>query len=343
METPAWLRSIGTSAWLLVGIGVLAVGLVWVAELTETIVLPLITASVIAAVASPLVSWMKRHRVPRPLGTVILMAVLIAFAALIIFIVIRGVTSETQQLSGHLDSAKDRITGWLSDLGVDPSSAKHAGDEGSSSISSTVGTLLTGVSAGIEKLSSLVFYLALTLLSTIFLLMDGPTIRAWFERHMGLSQAVAHASFQRVLESFRGYFLGVTIVAGFNAVVVGIGAFALGVPLAGTIAIVTFFAAYIPYLGAWTAGAFSVLVALGGAGPDAAAGMLVVQLLANTVLQQLVQPFAMGAALGIHPLAVLVVTIGGGCLFGTAGLVLAAPVTAAIVKISADQSKPRTA
>ena len=40
----------------------------------------------------------------------------------------------------------------------------------------------------------------------------------------------------------------------------------LGVPLAGTIAVVTFVGAYIPYLGAWTAGAFAVLLALGGAG-----------------------------------------------------------------------------
>ena len=66
---------------------------------------------------------------------------------------------------------------------------------------------------------------------------------------------------------------------------------------------------YIPYLGAWGAGAFSVLIALGGAGTDAAAGMIVVQLLANGILQQLVQPIAFGAALGIHPLAVLIVTI----------------------------------
>ena len=53
--------------------------------------------------------------------------------------------------------------------------------------------------------------------------------------------------------------------------------------------------------------------------------MIVVQLLANSVLQQLVQPLAMGAALGIHPLAVLIVTIAGGALFGSVGLILAAP------------------
>lgn len=71
--------------------------------------------------------------------------------------------------------------------------------------------------------------------------------------------------------------------------------------------------------------------------------MAVLQLLANGIFQQLVQPFAYGAALGIHPLAVLVVTIGGGALFGAVGLVLAAPLTSAIVKISADVARARDA
>jgi predicted PurR-regulated permease PerM len=145
----------------------------------------------------------------------------------------------------------------------------------------------------------------------------------------------------RSLQSLRGYFLGVTIVAAFNAVVVTLGALILGVPLVGTIAAVTFLAAYVPYLGAWTAGAFAVLVALGGAGADAAAGMMVVQLLANGVLQHLVQPIAYGAALGLHPLAVLIVTIAGGGLFGAVGLILAAPVTSAVVRISADIARAR--
>jgi predicted PurR-regulated permease PerM len=69
--------------------------------------------------------------------------------------------------------------------------------------------------------------------------------------------------------------------------------------------------------------------------------MAVLQLLANGILQQMVQPFAMGAALGIHPLAVLVVSIGGGALFGAVGLILAAPVTAAVVRISADVARAR--
>jgi predicted PurR-regulated permease PerM len=141
----------------------------------------------------------------------------------------------------------------------------------------------------------------------------------------------------------RGYFRGVTIVALFNAVVVFLGALILGVPLKGTIAIVTFVTAYVPYIGAFIAGAFAVIIALGAKGTTTAILMLVIVLLANGLLQNIVQPFAMGAALNLNPLAVLIVTIGAGCLFGTIGLILAAPLTSAAVHITRDLSRARAA
>ena len=71
--------------------------------------------------------------------------------------------------------------------------------------------------------------------------------------------------------------------------------------------------------------------------------MVVIVLLANGILQQLIQPIAFGAALGIHPLAVLIVTIAGGALFGMIGLVLAAPLTSAATHIAADLARARVA
>ena len=133
----------------------------------------------------------------------------------------------------------------------------------------------------------------------------------------------------------------VTAVAAFNAVVIGIGALVLGVPHVGSIMLVNFVAAYVPYLGAWTAGAFTVLLTLGEQGTTAAIAMVVVVLLANGALQQMIQPIAFGATLGIHPLAVLIVTIAGGALFGTIGLVLAAPLTSAALHVSADLARAR--
>ncbi len=338
---PGWLRDVGFSAWLLVGVALFLVGAVCLLSLTQTIVVPVILAAVVAAVASPLVALLQRHHVPRAAGTALLLVAAIALGAAVIVIVLGGITSEVSAISGHLSDAKDTIAGWLKDIGVDPGSAENATNEASSSISTSVSTLLDGVGKGVSALSSLAFFLALTALSLFFLLKDGPEIRAWGERHTGLPGPVARIVTQRTLGALRGYFLGVTIVAAFNAAVVTVGALLLGVPLVGTIAMVTFLGAYVPYLGAWGAAAFSVLLALGGAGTDAAVGMIVVQLLANGILQQLVQPFAMGAALGIHPLAVLIVTIAGGALFGAVGLILAAPVTSAAVRISADLARAR--
>jgi putative heme transporter len=64
--TPRWLRDVGLTAWLFVGVALFLVGTVWLLSLTETIVLPVIAAGVIAAVSAPLVGWLQRHRVPRP-------------------------------------------------------------------------------------------------------------------------------------------------------------------------------------------------------------------------------------------------------------------------------------
>jgi putative heme transporter len=339
--TPAWLRDLGVTSWLLVGVTLFVIGVIWLLTLTQTIVMPVITASVIAAVASPLIAWMNRHRVPRGIGAALFLVGGVVLAVVMVLIVVGGITSETDALRGHLNEAKTTLAGWAHDAGVDKSAADNAVKDGSSTVTSAVHTLLKGLVGGLTTLSSLVFFLSLTALSLFFLLKDGPMIRQWAEGHLRLPRPVAHSITQRMLESLRGYFLGVTWVAIFNAVVVGAGALILGVPLAGTIAVVTFVGAYIPYLGAWTAGAFSVLLALGGAGTDAAIGMAVIQLLANGILQQLIQPIAYGAALGIHPLAVLIVTIGGGALFGAVGLILAAPLTAAITKIAADMRAAR--
>jgi predicted PurR-regulated permease PerM len=71
--------------------------------------------------------------------------------------------------------------------------------------------------------------------------------------------------------------------------------------------------------------------------------MLVIVILANGLLQNLFQPLAFGAALDLNPLAVLIVTIAGGALFGMIGLILAAPLTSAVVHISRDLREARAA
>lgn len=343
LAAPPWLRDLGTSAWLLAGITLVTVAAIWVLSLTETIVMPLIAAGVIASVTAPVVAWLARHRVGRGLGAALTLLGIVAISTAVVLLVIGGILDQSDAVDGELSSARSTLAGWATDLGVGASEAREAEEAAAAAVKDAVPALLEGVAGGLTALSSLVFFLALTALSLFFLLKDGPMLRAWAERHAAVPVPVAHLVVGRVLQSMRGYFVGVSAVAAFNAVVVGLGALILGVPLAGTIAIVTFVAAYIPYLGAWSAGIFTVLVALGGAGTEEAMAMAVITLLANGLLQQLVQPIAYGAALGIHPLTVLVVTIGGGSLFGAVGLILAAPLTSAATRIATDLAAARAA
>ena len=340
-RSPGWLSDLGGTAWLLVGVTLSLVALIWILALTQTIVTPVLTAVVVAAVTSPLLARAQRHGVPRGIASALLLVGIILLVVAVVFVVVGGITGQLDSLRGYFSDAKHTLANWATDLGVDRQAADTATADASSDVSSAFSALLHGVVAGLKGLSSLVFYLSLTALSLFFLLKDGPVIRRWVESRARVPQAAAHHIGQRVLESLRGYFLGVTIVAAFNAILVGVGSVILGVPLAGTIMAVTFLGAYVPYLGAWTAGAFSVLVALGGAGTDAAIGMIVIQLLANGILQQMIQPIAYGAALGIHPLAVLIVTIAGGALFGAVGLILAAPLTSAATRIAGDLRRAR--
>ena len=103
------------------------------------------------------------------------------------------------------------------------------------------------------------------------------------------------------VSAFRGYAAGLTLIGAANAVVVAVGAVVLGVPLVGTIALVSFITSYVPYLGAFVAGAFAVLIAYGSGGLGVALAMLAIVLLANNTIQNLVEPFAFGNRLAPAP------------------------------------------
>ena len=331
--TPRWLRDLGRSSWLLVGLLLLLFGIIWLLAETYTITGPMVAALIVSVVAMPAVRRLDPH-MPRAVASAIVLLAIAAIAVFVVVIVIAGITGQSSEISAALAAGVARIQGWMKSAGVDSSSASGAATTAKNAASQMTSTLVHGVVHGIRGLASVLFGLSLAALGTFFLLKDGQQMRRWLDGHVGLPEPIAHTISGAVITSLRGYFRGVTLVAAFNGVVVGLAALILDVPLAGTIAVVTFVTAYVPYIGAVVAGTFAVLIALGAQGTGIAIAMLVVVLLANGLLQNLVQPFAMGSALHLNPLVVLVVTIGAGCLFGMLGLVLAAPLVSAAVRVA---------
>ncbi len=336
---PVWLRDLGLGSWFLVGLLALLVGVTWILGLTSTIVEPVAVGIVIAIVAAPLVARLQRHHVRRGFGAAIVILTLIAIVVVIFALVIGGIIDHSGQIKSTSNHGLDRIEGWFHD--ADANRTGPARQDVTHAVSSGGATLLKGLAEGIRGLTSLIFFLTFTAFSVFFLLTDGPRIRRWVDRHLGLPVELATLITTNIMVAMRRYFLGVTAVAAFNAAVVGIGALILGVPLPGTIAIVTFVTAYIPYIGAFVSGAFAVLLALGDEGPTTAMIMLVIVILANGLLQNLFQPLAFGAALDLNPLAVLIVTIAAGALFGMIGMIVAAPLLSAATHVSREIARAR--
>jgi predicted PurR-regulated permease PerM len=338
---PRWMRDLGIAAWLLVGIFLLFAGSVGLLAVTAAITTPVITGLILATVASPIVARLQAKGVHRALGAAIVLLGIVALAALITLMVIGGIVSQESEIKAGLNSAADTVESWLNDAGVDSSGASTANEQTSESVSAMLSTFVSGLSGFIGALTGIAFFVVFTTFAVFFLLKDGPSTRGWIDGHLGVPIEVARTITGDVITSLRRYFYGLTIVAAFNAVVVGVGAWILGVPLAGTIAVVTFVLAYIPFIGAFVSGAFAVLIALGSEGTTTAAIMLVIVLLANGLLQNIVQPIAFGATLRMNPLLVLIATIGFGSIFGMLGLILGAPLTSAAIHIFGDLGEAR--
>ena len=340
---PRWVRDLGIAAWLLVGIAALFVGLIWLLALTATITVPVIIGLVLATVAAPLVTWLHGKGAPRALGAALVLLGFVALGVVIVLLVVGGIVGQESDIKSAVNGAADTIQGWLEDAGVDEAGAASANENTSKGVADTLSTFVSGLAGFVGGITSLVFFVVFTVFSLFFLLKDGPKTREWIDGHIGVPRDVAQTITGNVIKALRRYFYGLSIVAAFNAIVVGVGALILDVPLAGTIAVVTFVTAYIPFIGAFVSGAFAVLVALGSEGTQTALIMLVIVLLANGLLQNIVQPIAFGATLRMNPLLVLIATIGWGSIFGMLGLILGAPLTSAAIHIAQELGEARAA
>ena len=182
----------GASAWLVVGIMLVLVGMVWLLGQTETITAPLIAGAVVGAVGGAVVGWLERRGLPRAAGAGVVMLGLVALGVLVAVAVLGGITSQRSQIDAATAGAVDKVEGWAADAGI--TSAAAAAQDVKEAVPQIGRTLLQGVAHGITGLTSLLVFLGFTAFIAFFVLKDGPVIARWAERHMGLPAAAATSS-----------------------------------------------------------------------------------------------------------------------------------------------------
>lgn len=335
-NAPVWLNGLGRTSWLIVGVALVVLGGLRLLSMTSTIVMPLAVATVLAVICAPVVSRLAAHGIPRGVGTSLLVISFVIGSLLLGAFVVGGLVSESSDAVNRLESASGQLATWAKDLGADDAKVVEYEQKARNKAGDYVETLLRGTAEGVRGLAGALFFLTLTAISLIFILKDAPGIRDWTERHMGVPEPIARKVTGSVIVSLRQYFIGMTILAFLTSAILGVAALLLGVPLAATIALVAFVTVYIPYLGAVIGALFAILVAVAGGSGGAVIAMLIVCLLVYGLLHPLVQPMIFGSTLEIHPLVALVATIAGGSLFGILGLILTAPLVAAVTHLTID-------
>ena len=118
------------------------------------------------------------------------------------------------------------------------------------------------------------------------------------------------------------------MVAFIDALFIGIGLYFLGVPMAVPLAVLIFLGAFVPLVGAVASGAVAMLVALVTQGPFTMLMVLVVVLAVQQIEGHILQPFILGRAVRVHPLAVVLSVAAGSVVAGIGGAVVAVPLVA---------------
>ncbi|GAB3684048.1 AI-2E family transporter [Angustibacter aerolatus] len=331
-ETVPWAMRVAVAwSWRLILVCAAVYLLLRVVASYLVVVAPVLIAVLLVALIKPLADGLERVRVRRGLGSLA--------TVLLVLLVVSGLFTlvGTQIASGFSDLQDQAVAGlgevqrWVNGppLRISTTQLNEYGRTFQQSLADSRSELVSGALEATSTAGHVVTGLFLTLFSAYFFLAQGDQIWAFLVR---LLPKPAQLPFDEAMR--HGWvtltaFVRATIVVAFtDAVGIGLGAALLGVPLAVPLGVLVFIGAFIPVIGALISGSVAVLIALVAVGPVKALLMLGVVILVQQLESHVLQPFLLGRAVSVHPLAVILGIATGALSAGIIGALFAVPLIA---------------
>jgi len=316
--------ALASGCLLVIAAGVYVVALVAVRLASLSIAIA--AAILMAALLEPVVRGLGRLRVPRALGS--LVAVLLLVAAFVVPAVLLWnlVASRFGDVAGQVGDGLRRTRVALGDvLPISDEQLDRVLDDLQERLQQLGTNALVGALTLVEVLAAA----SLALFVAFFLLKDGSAMWAWLvhqlpERARGAATEAGHAGWETVTR----YIRGTLVVAAIDAVGIGIALALIRVPFALPLALLVFVGGFVPYVGATVSGSVAVLIALAANGPIDALLVLAAVIAVQQIEGNLLEPLIVGRQVRLHPVVVVVVVFAGSLTAGIAGAVVAVPLTA---------------
>ena len=300
---------------------------VWLLLRLWPILLLIVIALVLAGALAPVVDWLERHRVRRPLALGLVLVALLAAVLGLGALVIPAFVAQVRDLAAAAPALQARLADTLAGV---PALAARADAVRTAQPARLLEPLGAAALASAGAAASLVVLGVTTVVLAFYLLADHERVQGFC---FALLPRRYHLRTARVLLDLEtvvgGYVRGQAVTS------LAIGAFAfalltlLRVPNPLALALFAAFTDLIPFVGGALALAPAVLAAL-GRGPLTALIVLAAFVLYQQVEGHVLIPRVYGKSLRLSPVAVLVALLVGGQLLGIVGALLALPLAAGL-------------
>jgi putative heme transporter len=330
---PKVIRVAAALSWrFLVLVGALYVVGIVVGRLA-VVVIPVSIALLMSALLAPAVGHLVAWRVPRALATVVVLVGGLALVGGVLTFVVTEFVNGLPALQVQVSRSLDTISQWLQKgpLHLTPQQAHDYFNKIITAINENQVTITTGALNTAATVGEVLTAMLLALFTLIFFLYDGDGIWRFLIRALpGHASRRMDVAGRRGFASLVSYVRATAAVAVVDAVGIGIGLWAVGVPLAVPLSALVFLGAFIPIVGSLVAGTVAVLVALVANGLIQALIVLGVVIAVMQVESHVLQPLLLGRAVKLHPLAVVLAISAGVVVGGIAGALLAVPLLAVV-------------
>ena len=333
---PAPVRAASEWAWRLLAIAGAVVAFAYLLGFVSEAVIPIVVAVLLAALLHPVNQWLRKRLGRTGLAAgITLLATILAIGALL-FLVGSQLTGGFADMAGQVGTGIGTIKAWVqSTFKISDSQFTQYLEDAKTALSSSEG-LRSGLTKAGLGASHVVAGLFISLFALFFFLFEGDRIWAWVVRLFPrAARERVDSAGQVAWGQLTAFTRATSLVALVDAVGITIVALVLRVPFAPAIGALVFLGAFIPIVGALASGMVAVLIALVAHGPGAALLMLAGVIAVQQIESHVLQPFLLGRAVSVHPLAVILAITAGVVIAGVVGALVAVPVAAvanAVVK-----------